>query len=350
MEYIANRLGLTLVKINGPALGHQVESLDPSQAPNLAARQELKKLNLALEMGDNVMLYLDDIQHCQPAFLQKFISLCDAQRKIEGVFNEQSKTYYLANRRFCVVMAGNPYTETGSQFQIPDMLANRADIYNLGDIIGDSATAFRLSYIENALTSNPSLQQLASKGLEDVYTLIKYVQNGQQDTLELKGQHAPEAINEYVQVLEKLLRVQEVVLQVNQAYIQSAAIANDYREEPAFKLQGSYRNMNRLAEKVVPIMNEEELTTLLLSHYEGEVQSLTADAEANWLKLKELMGEMSGEEQERWETIKTTFRKNKIFRSLDSENPLTQVIAQMSAFVEGVEGIREVLERGMDKQ
>ena len=29
-------------------------------------------------------------------------------------------------------MAGNPYTESGEVFKIPDMLANRADIYNLG--------------------------------------------------------------------------------------------------------------------------------------------------------------------------------------------------------------------------
>ena len=34
-------------------------------------------------------------------------------------------------------MAGNPYTESGDKFQIPDMLANRADTYNLGDVIGD---------------------------------------------------------------------------------------------------------------------------------------------------------------------------------------------------------------------
>lgn len=45
----------------------------------VAAREELHKLNLAFEMGDNVMIYLDDIQHCHPEFLQKFISLCDAQ-------------------------------------------------------------------------------------------------------------------------------------------------------------------------------------------------------------------------------------------------------------------------------
>lgn len=74
MEYIANRLGLVFMKINGPALGHKVTSLDPMEAPNATARQEIEKLNLALEMGNNVMLYIDDIQHTNPEFLQKFVS------------------------------------------------------------------------------------------------------------------------------------------------------------------------------------------------------------------------------------------------------------------------------------
>ena len=78
MEYMANRLGIIFMKINGPAIGHHVTSLDPTEAPNAAAREEVEKLNLALEMGDNVMIYLDDIQHVNPEFLQKFISLCDA--------------------------------------------------------------------------------------------------------------------------------------------------------------------------------------------------------------------------------------------------------------------------------
>ena len=91
MEYIASRLGLIFMKINGPAIGHEVRSLDPSEAPNAGAREELWKLNLALEMGDNIMLYLDDIQHCHPEFLQKFISLCDAQRKIEGVYEGKNE-------------------------------------------------------------------------------------------------------------------------------------------------------------------------------------------------------------------------------------------------------------------
>ena len=135
MEYVAARLGLVFVKVNGPALGHEVTSLDPAEAPNATARQEIEKVNLALEMGNNVMLYLDDIQHTSPELLQKFISLCDAQRKIEGVWQGRTRTYDLRGKKFCVVMAGNPYTESGEQFQIPDMLANRADIYNLGDIL-----------------------------------------------------------------------------------------------------------------------------------------------------------------------------------------------------------------------
>ena len=113
MEYIANRLGITFMKINGPALGHDVKSLDPNEAPNASAREEIHKLNLSLEMGDNVMIYLDDIQHCHTEFLQKFISLCDAQRKIEGVYKGQPRTYDLRGKKVAVVMAGNPYTETG---------------------------------------------------------------------------------------------------------------------------------------------------------------------------------------------------------------------------------------------
>ena len=176
MEYIANRLGIIFMKINGPAIGHQVTSLDPDEAPNAAAREEVNKLNLALEMGDNVMIYLDDIQHCNPEFLQKFISLCDATRKIEGVYKGKTRTYDLRGRKVAVVMAGNPYTESGEKFQIPDMLSNRADIYNLGEIIGEAADAFEMSYLENCLTSNPALNNLATRSQKDVYAVIKMAQ------------------------------------------------------------------------------------------------------------------------------------------------------------------------------
>ncbi len=343
MEYIANRLGLIFMKINGPAIGHKVTSLDPADAPDAAARQELEKLNLSFEMGNNVMLYVDDIQHCNPEFLQKFISLCDGQRKIEGIYNGESKTYDLRGKRFAVIMAGNPYTESGEKFRIPDMLANRADIYNIGDIIGDATAVFRLSYIENALTSNPVLRKLATKSHKDVYTLLQMIENGTKEGLDFEANHAPEEINEYVQLLKKMLTIRDAVLKVNQEYIRSAAMEDAYRNEPAFRLQGSYRDMNKMAAKIVPVMNDAELQTLILSHYEGEAQTLTSGAEANFLKLKSLLDILDDEEANRWEEIRKVFNKNKVFHNLDVNNPMSQVLAQMVAFTDGIDGIKEVL-------
>ncbi|NEE47637.1 hypothetical protein G3M55_23890, partial [Streptomyces sp. SID8455] len=70
--------------------------------------------------------------HTSPELLQKFIPLCDATRRIEGVRDGEPRSYDLRGKRFAVCMAGNPYTESGEQFRIPDMLANRADVWNLG--------------------------------------------------------------------------------------------------------------------------------------------------------------------------------------------------------------------------
>lgn len=348
MEYISNRLGLVFMKINGPAIGHEVTSVDPMAANNSASREELKKLNLALEMGDNVMLYLDDIQHCNPEFLQKFISLSDGTRKIEGVYKGKPKTYDLRGKKFCVIMAGNPYTESGDKFQIPDMLANRADIYNLGDIIGDTAHLFKLSLIENSLTANPVLHQLSSKAFEDIYTLIDKIENNTQD-VNLKGNHTKQEVQDYVAVLEKVIIVRNTIMKVNQAYIKSAAMDDSYRIEPSFKLQGSYRDMNKLVAKIVPIMNDDELNSLILSHYESESQTLTSAAEANLLKYKELIGVLSTEEKTRWHTIKEVFVKNNKLKGFGNENEMAQVLSQMMAFTENLEGIKEVLQKGLEK-
>lgn len=343
MEYIANRLGLVFMKINGPAIGCHVTSLDPEEAPNAAAREELKKLNLSLEMGDNVMLYVDDIQHCNPEFLQKFISLCDAQRKIEGVYKGRSSTYDLRGKTVAVVMAGNPYTESGEMFKVPDMLANRADTYNLGDIIGDNADAFKLSYIENALTSNPVTNRLAARSRDDIYAMIRLAETGSREGIDFEGNYTVEETNEYASVIKKILRIRDVVLTMNMAYIHSAAQADEFRTEPAFKLQGSYRNMNRMAEKVQAIMNDRELETMIFSHYENEAQTLTTGAEANLLKFKELLNIMSEEEKARWADIKRTFGRNQLFRGVEGDDKLGQVIVQLSTFREGLEDIGKAL-------
>ena len=349
MEYVANRLGVIFMKINGPAIGHHVTSLDPAEAPNVGARDEVNKLNLALEMGDNVMIYLDDIQHCNPEFLQKFISLCDAQRKIEGVYKGRSRTYDLRGRKVAVVMAGNPYTESGEKFQIPDMLANRADIYNIGEIIGESADVFEMSYLENSLTSNPNLNKLASRSQQDVYGIIKMAETNSREGIELEGNYSIEELNEMVSTMQKLIQIRDVILKVNRQYIDSAAQANEYRTEPAFKLQGSYRNMNRMAEKVVPIMNDDELQSLIMTNYENDAQTLTSDTESNLLKLKEMLGVMTDEEADRWEKIKRTFQQNIKLKGVGSDDKVGQVIVQLSSFSDGLLDIRETLAKGVNQ-
>ena len=344
MEYIANRLGIIFMKINGPAIGHAVTSLDPTEAPNAAAREEVQKLNLAFEMGDNVMVYLDDIQHLNPEFLQKFISLCDAQRKVEGVYKGKSKTYDLRGRKVCIVMAGNPYTESGDKFRIPDMLSNRADTYNLGDILGDTEDLFKMSYIENCLTSNPVLNKLAGKSQKDVYSLIRLAETGDREGMDFEGNHSAEDINEYVAVLKKLFTARDIIERVNQEYIRSAAQNDDYRTEPAFKLQGSYRDMNKIAEKVMPIMNEAELMTLILSHYENESQTLTTGAEANMLKFKELNGMLNETETARWKEIKEVFRQNQKIKAAGGDE-FGAVIATLGDFSKGLKGIEDALKK-----
>jgi hypothetical protein len=339
MEYVASRLGLTFMKVNGPALGHDVDSLDPAKAPNATAARELEKVNLAFEMGDNVMLYLDDIQHCSAGFLQRFISLCDATRRVEGVWKGRTKTYDLRGRKFCVVMAGNPYTESGETFKVPDMLANRADIYNLGDILSGKERQFELSYLENCLTSNAVLAPLATRDMEDVYKFIDGAKGQAVASTDLSHSYSSAEITEITRLFERLSVVQEIVLRVNQQYIASAAQEDKYRVEPRFLLQGSYRNMNKLAEKVSAVMTDEELQRLIDDHYRGEAQLLTQGTEANLLKLNELRGTLDEKEAARWEQIRKDFLRNKSFGG-DEADAGQRIAAQLADLVAGIADLK----------
>ena len=329
LEYLANRLDLVFVKINGPTLGHSVRSLDPNEAPNATARQEIQKLNLALEMGNNVLLMVDDIQHTHAELLQKFISLCDAQRKIEGVWNGETKTYDLRGKRFVVCMAGNPYTESGEKFEIPDMLANRADVYNLGEVLQGRDELFELSYIENALTSNPVTAPLLARDLDDVHKLVRMSRGEAIQSDQLSHDYSAVELNEILAVMKKLVRVQSLLAKVNRQYVQSAAQQHAYRTEPPFKLQGSYRNMNKLAEKVLPAMNDAELARLIDDHYLGEAQTLTTGAEENLLKLAEIRGRMSDAQRARWDDIKRGFTRVQRLGGTDAD-PAARVMAELS--------------------
>ncbi len=309
VDYVADRLGMALVKVSGPSLGHDVTSLDPAQAPNAAARREVERINLSFAVGTNVILYIDDIQHTDPELLQRFISLCDAQRRIEGVWNGRPTTFDLRGKRFAVIMAGNPYTESGERFRIPDMLANRADTWNLGDVVGSNDELFARSYLENALTANQVTAPLAGRDRDDLARLLRAADGEPLDASELGHAYSTAEVADLVAVLGHLRTLQRTVLAVNRRYIASAATDNAYRTEPPFLLQGSYRNMARLAARILPAMTSAEVEAVIDDHYLAEAQALTGDAEANLLRLADLRGVMTDEQRTRWDEIVEAFRR-----------------------------------------
>lgn len=128
-------------------------------------------------------------------------------------------------------------------------------------------------------------------------------------------------------MLQKLLVVQQTVLRVNQQYIASAATADQYRTEPPFKLQGSYRNMNKLAEKISPVMTDGELQTLLQDHYQGEAQTLTNGTEENLLKLAQLRDDMTETQSARWLEICEGYKRNQLVG--ESDDRAAQVVQQL---------------------
>ncbi|MCP2319805.1 ATPase family associated with various cellular activities (AAA) [Nocardia amikacinitolerans] len=343
IEYVAARLGMIFVKVNGPSLGHAVRSVDPAAAPNATARQEVEKINFALELGNNVLLYLDDIQHTSPELLQKFITLCDGQRRMEGVWDGRSRTYDLRGKRFAVCMSGNPYTEQGTRFRIPDMLANRADVWNLGDVLSGREDLFALSYLENALTANPVLAPLSARDRGDLELLLRIARGDDTArTDQLIYPYTPTELSDITSVLRKMLRVQEVVLDANRAYIASAATADAARTKPPFRLQGSYRDMNALAARIVPVMNDDELEALIDDHYTGEAQALAADAEANLLQLAELRGRSSPAQATRWDEVKAAYLRERALGG-DADDPMVRAVGGLGLLADRIGAIEAAI-------
>ncbi|MEU2980424.1 DNA repair ATPase [Streptomyces hirsutus] len=348
MEYVADRLGLVLVKISGPALGHSVTSLDPAEAPNATARQEIEKINFALAAGNNTLLHLDDIQHTSPELLQKFIPLCDATRRVEGVWEGEPRTYDLRGKRFAVCMAGNPYTESGDLFRVPDMLANRADVWNLGDVLTGKDDAFAASFIENALTANTVLAPLAGRDRGDLDLLIRLAEGDPTVHADrLAHPYAPTELDRVLTVLRHLLTARRTVLAVNEAYIASAAQSDDARTEPPFRLQGSYRNMNKIAQRIQPVMNDAELSAVIDDHYAAEAQTLTTGAEANLLKLAELRGTLTAAQADRWAGIKAAHVRTHALGGPD-DDALTRAVAALALLGERIAAVESAITHAAD--
>ncbi len=98
-------------------------------------------------------------------------------------------------------------------------------------------------------------------------------------------------------------------------------------------MQGSYRNLSKVSEKVVAAMTEDDLERLIDDHYQGESQTLTTAAEQNLLKLQELRGRLKPEQAKRWEEIKQGFARVKRMGGKE-DDPVARVTGQLSAIEE----------------
>jgi len=132
------------------------------------------------------------------------------------------------------------------------------------------------------------------------------------------------------------------VLAVNSAYMASAAMTDAARAEPAFRLQGSYRTMNRIAQRIEPVMNSRELAAVLDDHYTAEAQTLGAGAEANLLKLGELRGTLSGEQAVRWGELKAAYVRE---RGAVDGDPLRGAVVALGVLAERIGAVESAITR-----
>jgi hypothetical protein len=139
-----------------------------------------------------------------------------------------------------------------------------------------------------------------------------------------------------------------VVLTNNQAYIASAAQSDASRNEPPYQLQGSYRNMNKLAERIVPVMNGDELEAVIDDHYLGEAQTLAANAEANLLKLAELRGRLTGERAARWAEVKAGYLKAKALGGA-GDDPMSRAVGAVGLLADRVGAVESAIDRAAQR-
>ena len=81
---------------------------------------------------------------------------------------------------------------------------------------------------------------------------------------------------------------------------------------------------------------------MLSDHYQGEAQLLTTGAEHNLLKLAQLRGNSTNQEQQRWETILEDFQRNKTMGG-DDMDAASKVVSQLSYVTQHLKSIHKAI-------
>ena len=180
--------------------------------------------------------------------------------------------------------------------------------------------------------------------MSDLHALLREARGEELGAAELSSDYSAVERAELLAVLRHMGVLTKVLLEVNRTYIASASQEDRFRTEPPFKLQGSYRNMAKLADKVVPAMTEADLHALLDAHYAAEAQTLTTSAEANLLKLAELRGRPNVVGSKRWAEIKQTFARTQVTGGKDAD-PAVRITGALTLLQSELSALRAPLEK-----
>ncbi|SDE06911.1 hypothetical protein SAMN05216505_11665 [Streptomyces prasinopilosus] len=192
------------------------------------------------------------------------------------------------------------------------------------------------------------LAPLAARDRGDLDLLIRLAEGDPTAHADrLTHPYAPTELERVLTVLRHLLTARRTVLAVNEAYIASAARSDDARTEPPFRLQGSYRNMNKIAQRIQPVMNDAELSAVVDDHYAAEAQTLTTGAEANLLKLAELRGTLTAEQAGRWAEVKAAHVRTRALGGPDGD-ALTRAVAALALLGDRIAAVESAITRAAD--
>jgi hypothetical protein len=190
--------------------------------------------------------------------------------------------------------------------------------------------------------------RLAGRERSDLDLLIRLAEDDPTARAEcLTHPYVPAELDRILTVLRHLLTARATVLAVNAAYIASAARTDATRTEPPFRLQGSYRTMNKIARRIQPVMNDAELAAVIDDHYTAEAQTLTTGAEANLLKLAELRGTLTTEEETRWAEVKTAYVRAQTLGGPE-DAPLTRAVAALGLLADRISAVESAINRAAD--
>jgi Arc/MetJ family transcription regulator len=105
--------------------------------------------------------------------------------------------------------------------------------------------------------------------------------------------------------------------------------------------------MNKIVQRIRPVMNDAELQALIDDHYTTEAHTLTTGAEANLLKLAELRGTLTPEQARRWAEVKAAYVRDRTVGGAD-DDPLARAVAALGLLADRIAAVEAAITRATD--